>query len=265
MIEIEKVGLVGEERIINIGSLSPVYSLEKERIIEVAEKFSLFGFRSIPIVDKNKKLVGIVTITDILNAFLKNENFFKEISSIMTREVIFVESSETIRIVLNKMKISKRGRLPIVEGKNKLVGVISETDFLRKASNFSVFENMKIEDVMIRKPFCIFPKNTILDVIKIIVNTKYRRLPVVEGGNLVGYITSTKLFSKLFENKFSVDFVKKPIADIMTRNPIVVQPTESLSNVLKLMNEKKISSMLIVKEGRIEGIFTERDYINLLE
>ncbi|MFH7880757.1 MAG: CBS domain-containing protein [Candidatus Aenigmatarchaeota archaeon] len=265
MVELEKVGILGNKRIVEIASLNPIYCFDKESIFQVSEKFSKFGFRSFPVVDKNKKLVGIVTITDILDAFLKKEDFFQEISKIMSREVVFVEDRESIRIVLQKMKISKRGRLPVVGESNKVVGIISETDFLKKSSDFSIFEKIKIEEVMTKKPFCVFSKNTILETIRIMVNAKYRRLPVIENGELVGYITSTRLFSKLFENKFSENFVKKPISEIMTKEPIFVEPSESLKNALEKMKNSGISSILIVNNKKIEGIFTERDYINLLE
>ncbi|MEM0333168.1 MAG: CBS domain-containing protein [Candidatus Aenigmatarchaeota archaeon] len=265
MIELEKIGISGKDRVTDLASLNPVYCLDKEKIFEVAEKFSKFGFRSIPVVDKNRKLVGIVTISDILDAFLKKESFSQEITKIMSREVVLAEEKDSIRFVLQKMKISKRGRLPVIQENSKLIGIVSETDFLHKARDFSAFENIKIEEVMIRKPFCIFSRNSILETIRIMVNAKYRRLPIIENGKLVGYITSTRLFSKVFENNFSPDFVRKPITEIMTKSPISVAKEESLKKVLEKMKENGISSILITRNEKIEGIFTERDYINLLD
>lgn len=264
MVKLEEVGIEGSKKVTDIASLNPVYCFGFEKIAEVCKKFAEYGYRSFPIVEKSMKLIGIVTITDILDAYLKKEDFNQAIGNIMSRDVVFAEEKESIRFVLQKMKISKRGRLPILK-EGKLVGMISETDFLKKSKDFSTFRKVKISQVMTKKPFFVLSKNTIHEIVRIMVNAKYRRLPVLENGKLVGYITSTRLFYHLFKNNFSEDFVKKEISSIMTRNPIVVNLDESLEEALLKMRENDISSILIVDGEKLEGIFTERDYLNLLE
>jgi len=263
-LQLEKIGINREDKIITICSGNPIVAFSGEKIIEVSKKLALSDHRSLPVVDKKMQLVGIVSITDILNLLLSGGDMNSPIESIMSREVVSCESSETIEFVLQKMKISKRGRLPVVSNK-KVVGVISETDFILATKEFSLLERFVIEDVMTKKPFFVLPTFSVREVARTMVNGKYRRLPVVENGNLVGYITSTFLFKHLVNNSFSENFLNQKISEIMTRNPIVVLKSESLASVLKKMKEKKISSMLIVDEkNRLEGIFTERDYINLL-
>jgi len=263
-LQLEKIGINRKDKIITVCSKNPVVAFSEEKIIEVSKKLAVTGHRSLPVVDKKMKLVGIVTITDILNILFSGGNMNSSIESIMSREVVSCESGETIEFVLQKMKISKRGRLPVISDK-KVVGLISETDFILATKEFSSFERFTIEDVMTRKPFFVLSSFTVREVARTMVNGKYRRLPVVENGNLVGYITSTLLFKHLVNNSFSEDSLNQKISEVMTRNPIVVLSSESLANVLKIMKEKKISSMLIVDEkNRLEGIFTERDYINLL-
>jgi len=262
--QLEKIGINRDDKIITICSKNPVVAFSGEKIIEVSRKLALSDHRSLPVVDKKTQLVGIASITDILNLLLSGGDINSPIESIMSREVVNCEANETIEFVLQKMKISKRGRLPVISNK-KVVGVISETDFILAAKEFSFFEKFSIEDVMTKKPFFVLPRFTVREVARTMVNGKYRRLPVVENGNLVGYITSTSLFKHLVNNSFSESSLNQRISEIMTRNPIVVLSSESLANVLKIMKEKKISSMLIVDEkNRLEGIFTERDYINLL-
>jgi len=263
-LQLEKVGINREDKIITICSKNPIVAFSEEKIIEVSKKLALSEHRSLPVVNKKMQLVGIVSITDILNFLFSEGDMNSPIVSIMSREVVSCESNETIEFVLQKMKISKRGRLPVISSK-RVVGVISETDFILATKEFSSFERFSIEDVMIKRPFFVLPSFSIREVARTMVNGKYRRLPVVENGNLVGYITSTSLFKHLVNNSFSEDSLNQKISEIMTGNPIVVLRSESLANVLRIMKEKKISSMLVVDEkNRLEGIFTERDYINLL-
>lgn len=48
---------------------------------------------------------------------------------------------------------------------------------------------------------------------------------------------------------------------LLPRKPIVVEPTLSVREVLQLLVERSIGCVLIVEEGRLAGIFTERDAI----
>lgn len=48
---------------------------------------------------------------------------------------------------------------------------------------------------------------------------------------------------------------------LLPRKPIVVEPTLSVREVLQLLVERSIGCVLIVDEGRLAGIFTERDAI----
>ncbi len=263
-VKLERVGIDRKNKIVSISSSNPFVAYIGEKLIDVCKRLSESGHRSLPVVDKKMQLKGIVTITDILNLFISGGSLNAYVESIMSREVISCEENETIEYVLQKMKISKRGRLPVLS-KNKVIGIVSEADFILATREFNVLEDIKIGEVMTRKPFFVPPSFSVREIIRTMVNGKYRRLPVVDNGVLVGYVTSNSLFKKLVENSFSEDFLNRRIFDVMTKNPIAVQPSESLSSVIKTMKEKKISSMLIASEkNKLEGIFTERDYLNLL-
>ena len=263
-VNLERIGINRRNKIITISSLNPLVAYVEERLLDVCKKLSDSGHRSLPVVDKKMQLKGIVTITDIFSLFLSGGDMSSYVEAIMSREVVGCDADETIDYVLQKMKISKRGRLSVTSN-NKVVGIISETDFILATKEFSAFEGITIDKVMTRKPFFVFPSFTVKEVMRTMVNGKYRRLPVVENGSLVGYITSTLLFKKLVENSFREEFLNKRASEVMTKNPIVVKPSENLCSVLKIMKERRISSMLVIDEsGKLDGIFTERDYINLL-
>jgi CBS domain-containing protein len=263
-IELEKVGINRKEKIFSISTPNPLVAFTGEKVSEVSRKMASSLHRSLPVVDKKFSLRGIVTITDIFSLLLSGGEMNIPVESIMSREVVSCEAGETIEYVLQKMKISKRGRLPVLSAK-KVIGIISETDFILASRSFEAFEDVIIEEVMVKKPFVIPPIFNVRDVVKTMVNGKYRRLPVVENGKLVGYVTSTLLLKNLVDNSFSEPFLRRKISELMTKNPVTARKQEKLKNVLQVMKEKKISSMLIVDENNnLEGIFTERDFINLL-
>ena len=52
------------------------------------------------------------------------------------------------------------------------------------------------------------------------------------------------------------------IMDAMTTNPAYVSPEESVHNCVKKMINENVGSMLVVEEGKLFGIVTERDMLN---
>ena len=53
-----------------------------------------------------------------------------------------------------------------------------------------------------------------------------------------------------------------PIGSVMERKRILIAPPEtSVSAAAKLMAKKKVSAVLVVENGRLVGIFTERDAV----
>lgn len=51
------------------------------------------------------------------------------------------------------------------------------------------------------------------------------------------------------------------VKDFMTRNPITIAPETSFNEALKLMKQNKIKRLIVMKDGKIVGIVTEKDLL----
>jgi CBS domain-containing protein len=51
------------------------------------------------------------------------------------------------------------------------------------------------------------------------------------------------------------------IGEIMTRNVITASPSASVADVARLMRDKNIGSVVVLENGKIAGIVTERDIV----
>ena len=54
------------------------------------------------------------------------------------------------------------------------------------------------------------------------------------------------------------------VGDIMTSDVKTAETTASLSEAAKILHQNKISSVIITEAGRIAGIVTERDLVNVV-
>lgn len=258
MIELEKAGINRDAPITQIGNLNPTYSLEKESILSVIDLIIKSQHRRIPILNKKKELVGIITTMDILNAFLRKEDLKEPISSIMIRDVIFCNEEDSIDFVLQKIKLSRRGGLPILKGK-KLIGIVSERDFVKYFDKVNF--NKQVKEIMTKKPFCVLPSISIFDCLKSIVNTRYRRLPVVENKSLFGIVTAIDFLKYIRENEFDYEALDEPLEKIIKRDVYTVNGDADISEAIVIMKLKDVGGLLVVKDKNMEGIITERDIL----
>jgi len=107
-----------------------------------------------------------------------------------------IDVHKTVLEAAKLMKTTNRGSLTVVDGKIT-VGIITERDFLTRI----VAENLPHDTPVIRvmsSPLVTIDADTpIKDAARIMCERKIRRLPVVEGGALVGIIVSADVLRQL--------------------------------------------------------------------
>ena len=90
-----------------------------------------------------------------------------------------------------------------------------------------------------------------------------RHLPVLEGGQIRGVVSDRDLTLALSMN--GVDGEKTKVSEIATEEAFLVKPDSPLSEVVQVMAEKKIGSVLVVDRHKLVGIFTTIDALTALK
>ena len=125
--------------------LDPVTLTKKSKVKDALKCMKEFSIGGIPIVDKSKSLVGILTNRDL--RFESDMN--KSVNDVMTKDNL-VTGNPGITLkqaekILQKNKIEK---LPIIDDKNKLVGLITFRDIqkitLKPSSNKDEFGRLRV-------------------------------------------------------------------------------------------------------------------------
>jgi CBS domain-containing protein len=111
-----------------------VITMKPEDTLNAADaEMKLAGIRHIPVVDERNHLVGILSDRDILRELHRRGGKNLSVREIMTRRVHTIREGapahEAARIML-EYRISA---VPVVGRDQQLVGVVTETDFLRVA------------------------------------------------------------------------------------------------------------------------------------
>ncbi|AHY46120.1 CBS domain [Rubrobacter radiotolerans] len=125
----------------------------------------------------------------------------------MTRDVVTLGPEASVAQAWEIVRGRGVRHIPIVED-GRLVGLVSDRDLrdaspIRKSSDGGEDENVfgwsSMRDIMTRKPVTISPFDTIEHAAREIYERRIGCLPVVDGGELVGIITSADMMRTLIE------------------------------------------------------------------
>ncbi|OQW57281.1 MAG: hypothetical protein A4S17_04775 [Proteobacteria bacterium HN_bin10] len=79
---------------------------------------------------------------------------------------------------------------------------------------------------------------------------------VIENGKLIGIVTDGDLRRKL-----SPDMFAKAVREIMTANPKTIQPDAPIADAIAIMNEKRITLLFAVEDGKPVGVVHMHDLL----
>jgi acetoin utilization protein AcuB len=127
----------------------------------------------------------------------------------MAHPVITITPQASLDDAWKLMESEKVSRLPVVDRKGALVGIISEKQVLRylpsEATTLDVWEikgvmnRILVEKVMTRDVVTISEDTPIEEAARIMADNQISGIPVVTNGKLVGMIAETDLFKAFLE------------------------------------------------------------------
>jgi CBS domain-containing protein len=134
---------------------------------------------------------------------------------IMTRQVITIAADAPIVDAANTMLDKHISGLPVVDQAGKLVGIVSQGDFIRRAeigtqrkrgrwlkflvgpgraaSDFVHERGRKVGEIMTPDPCTVTEDATLEDIVELMERNNIKRLPVMRGDRLVGIVTRSNL------------------------------------------------------------------------
>ena len=245
------------------------------------------GFRRLPIANAGTKhLEGIVTATDIVDYLGGGEkfemvrqkfggNFFKAINEpvklVMTQNVVSVRTSAKISEAIARMKESNLGGLPVVDEKDSVKAIITERDIANLFADRT--SGVKVAQLMSQRVITALPKTTIFEAMKTMAAQGFRRLPIVSDGKVVGIITAMDIirffgcgeaFAYLRSGTI-IQVLNNPALEIASKTVTTIEPDVDIGQAAKIMREKNIGAMPVVKNEKLVGIITERDFFKIIE
>jgi CBS domain-containing protein len=174
---------------------------ETMQLDDVARLMLDNGIGSVPVMCEDK-MVGIVSKADFVTLAVGIAFDKITVKEIMTKDLIVVSPTDRLVHARRQMMEANVGRVPVIDD-GKLVGMVTSKDLMRAFIDFrkkvpekyqkSQIKEVLVEDIMSSNPTVTSKDATISEVSKIMMETGYNGLPVVEGDKVVGIITQTDI------------------------------------------------------------------------
>ena len=129
---------------------------------------------------------------------------------------------------------------------------------------------MYVRDIMTRNVITIPANTSIIQAKRIMREHRFRRLPVVDDGKLVGIVTESKLEQvslrgdaacSVWEFGYDVmNMFNTHVREIMSRNVLTVSPDTTVEEAVALAQAKKVGALVVVEDGKVVGIATTNDF-----
>ncbi|HYB72334.1 MAG TPA: CBS domain-containing protein [Candidatus Sulfotelmatobacter sp.] len=131
---------------------------------------------------------------------------------------------------------------------------------------------MRVAAWMKRDVVAVDPEQSLLRAEALMQRHATRHLPVVRKGRLVGILTDGDLqaakpspATTLLAQEVSYHLWTMKVREVMARDVVTVAPATPLAQAARLMRDRNIGALPVLKDGELVGILTDAGLMELLE
>ncbi len=218
---------------------------------------------------------------------------------VMTRNPITVTEETSLREAALLMLENRISGLPVVDKFGKLVGLITEGDFIRRAeigtqtrrarwlaffigpgraaTEFVHEQGRKVGEVMNSQPVTVGEQTSLEEVVRLMEKHNIKRLPVVSGMKLLGIVTRTDLLRTVASLDREVpdptaddDHLQKRIIRAIEQNawrPVSfgIRVRDGIVHIDGIITDERSRQATIVAAENIEGVKKVHDHLCWVE
>lgn len=122
-------------RIEHLMSTALITMHERDLVTAADTEMKLGGMRHIPVVDEHQNLVGMLSAKDVLLALSTGKKTVR-VGEYMSRDPVTVTANTSIREAIDLLLEHRIGSLPVLGSDGALIGIVTETDFLRMSRDY---------------------------------------------------------------------------------------------------------------------------------
>ena len=219
-----------EEQLALIMSNEPHLINKDQELLDAAQLLYRYRIHGLPVVDKRKNLVGILSPTDILKAL--PDEYDDLVENYFTKNLVPVYQETPITIIMEIINITNETALPVLDDDRKLVGIVSEGDLFKLSH---IKESISQTNIGMGGDEDEWTWEGIRDTVRLYYSTTQVDLPPV------------------------------PVKEVMVTKLISASKNTPISEVARKMYKNNISHVPVVNsDNRLVGMVTDIDLIKCM-
>ena len=214
---------------------------------------------------------------------------------IMTRPVVTVKPDTSIVEAASIMLQRHVSGLPVVDAGDKLVGIVSEGDFIRRselgtgrkrgrwlrfilgpgksAADFVHEHGRKVSEVMTNSPLTITEDASLAEIVDLMEKNHVKRLPVIRGDRVVGIVSRANLLQAVATLARQVpdptaddDHIRNRVIDILEKNDwcpfgLSVIVKDGIVHLSGVITEERSRQAAVVAAENVSGVKKVHDHL----
>jgi CBS domain-containing protein len=221
-----------------------------------------------------------------------------QVKDIMTRNVISVDTKESVLNAARLMLQNRISGLPVIDAAGKLVGIVTEGDFLRRseigtqrhrskwlellvgpgrvAAEYVRASGRKVDEIMTPDPLSVTENDSLETVVELMEGHRVKRLPVVRGGQTVGIVSRANLMHALVNFTRDVGHASGDDSAIRDRilaalgkehwaSPVNVAVKNGVAELRGVIMDDRERQALIVATENVSGVKVVHDHLVWVE
>jgi len=217
-----------------------------------------------------------------------------QVRDVMTRNVISVAPEQSVLEAARLMLDNRISGLPVLDAGGKLVGIVTEGDFLRRgelgtqrqrpkwlefligpgrlADEYVHYSGRKVEEVMTPDPYTVTEDDALETVVELMERRHVKRLPVLRDGRLVGIISRANLMDALTEfvrvrhgptadDATIRDRILAALADARWAPNIQVTVSDGIVQLFGVIMDERERRGVIVAAENVAGVKAVHDHL----
>lgn len=257
-----------------------------EPISAAVDRMTRFGFSAMPVVSASTRLIGIVSLLDVLRHRELHGTDAASVEEIMNPEVLYMSSTANAGAVAQRLRGHGELRvMPVVQG-GRLVGIVTRGDLLRhragggrrarrffvgrdKAEHDALFAlarerrrptaaaSAPVTGIMTHEVITVGPTDHVALAAELMLTHRHTALPVVDRGRLVGILSEADILADPLAGRSA----HATAASVMTRTPITLDVTATVGEARALVSDRGLRTVPVVDAGRLVGVVSRSDLL----
>lgn len=246
---------------------NPVFLQDSDFMTHARQVMRDRHFRTMPVIDAKKRVVGILTEKELLNIYSTKSNVTVEG---FTSEFPFVYPETDMMEAAKLMIEADMGRVPVLKSGQDmtLAGLLSVVDIFRNLKPEKM-PHKKLREIMTTDVRTLSPKDNIAKAWMNMRETGFSGFPVIKNGELLGMVTRRNIINAGYarierEDNQGTKSTMSPAVEKVMSTPAYSLPSEStIAEAIQAFLKLDVGRICVTNDGELVGIVDRNDIIKV--